>query len=127
MNTYFILNTSTSHEAISLLTLSSIALILDNDSLFCLCLLRSLFFFLLHLSHCYLAILVIYTTSKLFPGVGKDALGEQTNTMHIHQHRYEILFYILWIYAYWMPTRNAESKINAELMTFCAFRVANKC
>ena len=46
----------------------------------------------------------------------KDALGEQTNTMHIHQHRYEISFYMLRLSACWLPSRNAENRIDAEVM-----------
>lgn len=54
----------------------------------------------------------------------KDPFGG-VNTMHIYQHRYKILFYILWLFAHWMPTRNGENLEPADFMPLDTFEFQN--
>lgn len=60
----------------------------------------------------------------IIPWMRKDTLGG-VNTIHIYQHRYKILFYILWLFAHWMPTRNGENLEPADFMPLDTFEFQN--
>jgi hypothetical protein len=60
----------------------------------------------------------------IIPWMREDTLGG-VNTIHIYQHRYKILFYILWLSDHWMPTRNAENLEPADFIPLDAFEIPN--